>query len=77
MLVSAFVVLTFEHALPVWLLIVAGIRDIVLVLGYLMILIRRRRALSGPSEHLRESDHSAAYRMRDWHAHREFRTQPA
>ena len=37
MLLSALVVLTFEHALPVWLLIVAGIRDIVLVLGYLMI----------------------------------------
>jgi len=37
MLLSALVVLTFEHALPVWLLIVAAIRDIVLVLGYLMI----------------------------------------
>jgi cardiolipin synthase len=37
MLLSALVVLTFEHKLPVWLLIVAAIRDIVLVLGYLMI----------------------------------------
>ncbi len=37
MLLSALVVLTFEHRLPVWLLIVAAIRDIVLVLGYLMI----------------------------------------
>jgi cardiolipin synthase (CMP-forming) len=37
MLLSALVVLTFEHALPVWLLILTAIRDIVLVLGYLMI----------------------------------------
>jgi cardiolipin synthase len=37
MLLSGLVVLTFEHALPVWLLIVTAIRDIVLVLGYLMI----------------------------------------
>ncbi|MGH7915819.1 MAG: CDP-alcohol phosphatidyltransferase family protein, partial [Candidatus Binataceae bacterium] len=37
MLLSALVVLTFEGALPVWLLIVAAIRDIVLVIGYLMI----------------------------------------
>lgn len=37
MLLSALVVLTFEHSLPVWLLILTAIRDIVLVLGYLMI----------------------------------------
>jgi cardiolipin synthase len=37
LLLSALVVLTFEHALPVWLLIFAAIRDIVLVLGYMMI----------------------------------------
>ena len=37
MLLSALVALTFEHALPVWLLILTAIRDIVLVLGYLMI----------------------------------------
>jgi cardiolipin synthase (CMP-forming) len=37
LLLSALVVLTFEHALPVWLLIVTGIRDILLVLGYMMI----------------------------------------
>ena len=37
MLLSALVVLTFEHALPVWLLILTAIRAIVLVLGYLMI----------------------------------------
>ena len=37
MLLSALVVFTFEHALPVWLLILTAIRDIVLVLGYLMI----------------------------------------
>jgi cardiolipin synthase (CMP-forming) len=37
MLLSALVVLTFEHALPVWLLILTAIRDIVLVLGYMMI----------------------------------------
>ena len=37
MLLSALVVLTFEHALPVWLLILTAIRDVVLVLGYLMI----------------------------------------
>jgi cardiolipin synthase (CMP-forming) len=37
MLLSGLVVLTFEHALPVWLLIVTALRDIVLVLGYLMI----------------------------------------
>jgi cardiolipin synthase len=37
MLLSALVVLTFEHALPAWLLILTAIRDIVLVLGYLMI----------------------------------------
>ena len=34
---AGLVVLTFEHALPVWLLILTAIRDIVLVLGYLMI----------------------------------------
>ena len=37
LLLSALVVLTFEHALPVWLLIVTGMRDILLVLGYMMI----------------------------------------
>jgi cardiolipin synthase len=37
MLLSALVVLTFEDKLPVWLLILTAIRDIVLVLGYLMI----------------------------------------
>ncbi|HVA40109.1 MAG TPA: CDP-alcohol phosphatidyltransferase family protein [Candidatus Binataceae bacterium] len=37
MLLSALVVLTFEHKLPVWLLIVSGMRDIVLMFGYLMI----------------------------------------
>ncbi len=37
LLLSALVVLTFEHKLPVWLLIVAGIRDIILIFGYLMI----------------------------------------
>lgn len=37
LLLSALVVLTFEDALPVWLLIVAALRDIILVLGYLMI----------------------------------------
>lgn len=37
MLLSALVVLTFEHALPVWLLILTAIRDIVLIFGYLMI----------------------------------------
>ena len=37
MLLSAFVVLTIEHALPVWLLILTAIRDIVIVVGYLMI----------------------------------------
>jgi cardiolipin synthase len=37
LLLSALVVLTFENALPVWLLIFAAIRDIVLVLGYMMI----------------------------------------
>jgi len=37
MLLSALVVLTFEHTLPVWLLILTAIRDVVLVLGYLMI----------------------------------------
>jgi len=37
MLLSGLVVLTFEHALPVWLLIVTALRDILLVLGYLMI----------------------------------------
>lgn len=37
LLISALVVLTFEHAFPTWLLIVAGMRDVILVLGYLMI----------------------------------------
>src|SRR5260370_4702983 len=37
MLLSALVVLTFEHALPVWLLILTAIRHIVRVFGYLMI----------------------------------------
>ena len=36
LLISTLVVLTFEHKLPVWLLIVAGIRDIILIFGYLM-----------------------------------------
>lgn len=37
LLISGLVVLTLEQALPSWLLIVAGLRDIILVLGYLMI----------------------------------------
>jgi cardiolipin synthase len=37
MLVSAFVVMTIEGDFPGWLLIVVGIRDIVIVFGYLML----------------------------------------
>ncbi len=37
MLIGALVALTFERALPTWLLIIAGLRDLILALGYLMI----------------------------------------
>lgn len=37
LLLSGLVMLTLNHRLPPWLLIVAGMRDVVLVLGYLMI----------------------------------------
>lgn len=37
LLLSGLVMLTLKHLLPPWLLIVAGMRDVVLVLGYLMI----------------------------------------
>lgn len=37
MLVSAFVLMTIEGDFPAWLLIVVGIRDIVIVFGYLML----------------------------------------
>ncbi len=37
LLLSGLVMLTLNHHLPPWLLIVAGMRDVVLLLGYLMI----------------------------------------
>jgi cardiolipin synthase (CMP-forming) len=37
LLLSGLVMLTLKHLLPPWLLIVAAMRDVVLVLGYLMI----------------------------------------
>jgi cardiolipin synthase len=37
LLLSGLVMLTINHRLPPWLLIVAGMRDVVLLLGYLMI----------------------------------------
>jgi cardiolipin synthase len=38
LLVSAFVAMTIDHAIPVWLLGVVIIRDVVIVFGYLMLL---------------------------------------
>lgn len=37
MLLSAFIALTFEHRMPIWVLGVVIIRDIVIVVGYFMI----------------------------------------